>query len=93
MEKWNTQEEIIAAKVKLRDTFEGWEPPFAHGVALVPSGSELEPDQDRGYCEACGGQHHEPCRDLPAHRRNPLPPKLAPMRPTRDRVRAKRILE
>lgn len=37
MEQWRTAEEIAEARRRLAATFTGWEPPSAHGVALIPS--------------------------------------------------------
>lgn len=39
MEQLRNAQEIAAARRRLVATFDGWEPPYAHGVALIPGGA------------------------------------------------------
>lgn len=44
MEQLRNAEEIAAARDRLAATFDSWDPPYAFGVALIPSSSAAAPE-------------------------------------------------
>jgi hypothetical protein len=44
MEQWSTLEEIGAVRERFAATISGWQPPEAHGLALIPSGADAAPE-------------------------------------------------
>lgn len=40
MERWETLDEIIAARTRIGESLAGWMQPAAHGIGLIPDGTE-----------------------------------------------------
>ena len=44
MERWETLDEIIAARSRIAESLSGWVQPEAHGIGFIPEGQEPSPE-------------------------------------------------